>query len=482
MTIHSRIGAPPRGGPSRGARELLAISLASALAMSWQARGAVTLEQAGHLPSPRYSTALSVQGGLAYGIGKLAEQGQSPSVLRVFDLSDPAAPVVLGSIDVGDAEYALLAGGDHVYYARARSLRVVNVSDPANPYQVASLPTPSGSPFQMCAGTAGLFWTHQGRGVMSADISDPIAPFARPTIDPGGLTSGVAVNGEYLYVSMLLGGLYVFDVSGAGAPIQLGYLPLDGYSNRVAVGGGYAYVAGDSSGLQIIDVSDPTEPLLVAGCTYPEAAAVDVKLVGRYALLGLDTGGVAIVDVADPTNPVCNPPQPVPGLGWVVDVSEDYLVVGTFFQGLAIYRIRGAVGACCAGGDCWETVEEGCDSPLRGDGPPCDLAELMASSYTGCFGDLDGTGHVSPSDRGFVAANFGTRDADALCMYDLDGNGVVNAEDRLTISRNVGQCLPLPDYQDGSGMNQGAADLRFRSEQQYMGFATTCSEVDCSPE
>jgi hypothetical protein len=486
MNIQTRMGAPPRGGLGRRSQRLEAILIAVVLVSGPQARAAVTLEPVGHLPAPRYLTAIVARGDVAYGIGKLIDQVQSPAVLRVFDISDPEAPVVIATIDAGDAAYALAASGDYLYYARSRSLRVVNVSDPSNPYQVSSLTTPGGAPAKMAVAEGRLFWAHQGspagKGVQVVDISNPSAPLAQPAILPGTNLAGVAVEGNLLYVTPLLGGLYIFDVTNLSSAQQLSFLPLDGYSGSVAAGGGYAYVAGDGSGLQIVDVSDPADPALVAGCTYPGALVVDVRLVGRYAVLGLDEGGVAIVDVVDPTNPICNPRQPVPGLGWTVDVSGDHLVVATFFQGLATYRIHGGIGACCAGGDCWETVEEGCESPLRGDGQPCDMFSLMPTNYTGCLGDLDGTGRVSPSDRGFIAANFGTREADSLCMYDLDGNGVVNADDRLVVSSSVGQCIPLPDHQNGSGLNQGVPDLRFRAGQQYMGFATTCEQVDCGDE
>lgn len=91
----------------------------------------------------------------------------------------------------------------------------------------------------------------------------------------------------------------------------------------------------------------------------------------------------------------------------------------------------------------------------------CDVAALLGTT---CYGDTDGNGLVSPADRGFISANFGEGGDDALCLYDLDGNGVITPSDRGFVSANVGVCAPLPDFQNGSGLNDGQPDLRFSHE------------------
>src|SRR3989344_5635093 len=93
----------------------------------------------------------------------------------------------------------------------------------------------------------------------------------------------------------------------------------------------------------------------------------------------------------------------------------------------------------------------------------CNVASFLPPTFTGCYGDADGNGFVNAGDRGFVAANIGQTANDLICLYDMDGNGFINAADRGFIAANIGLCTPLPDFQDGSGLNHGAIDTRFGS-------------------
>jgi hypothetical protein len=63
--------------------------------------------------------------------------------LRVIDVSNPAAPVEVGSIDTPDLACDVSVVGGLTYVADGTSgLRVVDVSDPAAPVEVGSIDTP----------------------------------------------------------------------------------------------------------------------------------------------------------------------------------------------------------------------------------------------------------------------------------------------------------------------------------------------------
>jgi hypothetical protein len=142
---------------------------------------------------------------------------------------------------------------------------------------------------------------------------------------------------------------------------------------------------------------------------------------------------------------------------------------------LNAYVLRQVVvtdGACCMDGTCSILPAEAC-TPFV-----CDPAEHLPGSFAGCFGDADGNGVVNAGDRGVISANIGQSDPLLLCLFDLDGNGVINAADRGFVSANIGLCLPLPDYQDGSGLNHGVPDTRFGAA-TFLGLGTTCEESVC---
>jgi hypothetical protein len=130
-------------------------------------------------------------------------------------------------------------------------------------------------------------------------------------------------------------------------------------------------------------------------------------------------------------------------------------------------------GACCAEGVC-------SDVDMASECVPfvCNVFAMLPCSFLGCYGDVDGNGSVNAGDRGFISANIGTSQPDAICLYDMDGNAAVNAGDRGFVSASIGLCQQLPDYMDGSGTNGGVPDPRYPAV-SYLGDGTSCAEDDC---
>ncbi len=130
-------------------------------------------------------------------------------------------------------------------------------------------------------------------------------------------------------------------------------------------------------------------------------------------------------------------------------------------------------GACCSSDGC-QNVEMASEcQPFV-----CNVFALLPCSFLGCFGDVDGNGSANAGDRGFISANIGATDPEAVCLYDMDGNGAVNAGDRGFVSAAIGLCQELPDYMDGSGLNGGSPDTRFPTV-TYLGDGTSCEEDAC---
>jgi hypothetical protein len=129
------------------------------------------------------------------------------------------------------------------------------------------------------------------------------------------------------------------------------------------------------------------------------------------------------------------------------------------------------IGACCAGGACSQVAESECT------GFVCRAADHLPPSFTGCYGDADGNGVVNAGDRGFVSAGIGQTAPELICTLDMDGNGTINAGDRGFIAAEIGLCTPLPDWQNGSGLNNGAPDARFGPPAFTAGAA--CQDVNC---
>jgi hypothetical protein len=297
--------------------------------------------------------------------------------MLVLDISDPAHPTEVGSYDIPGYGYGVAIIGDHAYVAAGyKGLWVVDVSDPANPTEVGSYETPGYDQGWSLAGyiykpdearsVAAATVGPQGRtyayvaaeyaGLRVVDVSDPANPTEVGYHDTLGATSDVVVaTGDpqgptRAYVADRYDGLWVVDVSDPANPTEMGCYGTSAYGVAVATGDRpgptYAYVAARRSrvgpvDVQVVDVSDPTQPAEVSSHETPGLALGaalagdylyisngnallvfdvsdpahltevgsytgeigDVDVAGDYAYLVIRGSGLAVVDVSDPANP-----------------------------------------------------------------------------------------------------------------------------------------------------------------------------------
>jgi len=182
--------------------------------------------------------------------------------------------------------YRLAAAEHRAYVSDGRVLRVVDVSDPANP-AVAGSHSVAGS-------------------------------YSPPTA--GRRIADVAVQGARLYLLAEFGNrheLHVLDVTNASAPRRIALFDLgEETPGGLVVRGDYAYIAAQfhdaatstpKRRLHVLDVSTPSAPRLVGdlemakvtrgGEGYPELAQLD-----KHLLLRIHRG-LLVVDVSDLTHP-----------------------------------------------------------------------------------------------------------------------------------------------------------------------------------
>jgi hypothetical protein len=75
------------------------------------------------------------------------------------------------------------------------------------------------------------------------NVSNPAAPFEVGYVDTPDVAHGVAVAGSYAYVADEDAGLRVVNVSDPAAPVEVGFYDTPGWASRVAVAGGYVHLA-----------------------------------------------------------------------------------------------------------------------------------------------------------------------------------------------------------------------------------------------
>jgi hypothetical protein len=233
--------------------------------------------------------------------------------LQVVDLTDPAAPKLLGTYSTTGEVKTLAANERYVYAAKeiqtdagpGSAVDIVDVGNPATPKRVggSTVKTFDGSPTLYIEGGLMVVRSFYG-GTSAYDISDPAVMRRLGGHKPDLGLLDVTLTGNRAF-TVGIGQMSILDVSQPEAPRLLGAYPLPSdlaYIGKVAVAGNYAYLP-TSVGLQTIDVTDPAAPRrtsLFGSASYFTSAAVEGNLLAVASVYD----GVFFLDLTNPAKPV----------------------------------------------------------------------------------------------------------------------------------------------------------------------------------
>lgn len=215
--------------------------------------------------------------------------------LRILDMSTPAAPALRGSLALRGSNQGLVApGGNIVLFTNLSSgLVVIDVADAARPVRIASF-VPDGYPRGVAASGAFAYLTDWPTGLYILTLAKRDAPqvvkllTAPPaqvgTGDPRTFTAAVAVMpptpaAPAAIVSVIDQGglLHVFDATSPAAAVETATLAVPGTPRRIKVQGKRAYVAAGAAGVQVIDLANPAHPA-IGGTILTKGPARDVAV------------------------------------------------------------------------------------------------------------------------------------------------------------------------------------------------------------
>lgn len=200
--------------------------------------------------------------------------------LTFINVSNPESTFIISSLNFDGEIRTLSIQGDFVYAFESRfpngftGLRVIDKSDPYNPYIVGSCPV-WGIPFD--AGISGhyVFEADYGWHLRTIDIANPANPTQMDSCETPGFSHAIAVSYKYAYIADGYGGLQIIDISNPMHPVIAGSYDTSHHARNIAVWYNYVFLLEESSNywtLDVIDVSNPITPVLVTG--FPH--------VGRY--------------------------------------------------------------------------------------------------------------------------------------------------------------------------------------------------------
>ena len=187
--------------------------------------------------------------------------------LKVFDISNPADPVLKNTVDVGFSIETVFPFKDRLFIGSSSVVYIFSLTDPSRPQKLAEAISPQ--VMRRC---------------------DPVV--AKDTVAYATLrTSGPCGGTQSLLVC--------YDIRDVSKPVQKGT-----FNVNEPYGLGYAgdvlYVC-DKSQLMVFDISKAYQPQLLKGIS--GASYVDVIPYGDLLICWVTTG-IIVYDITDPRNPV----------------------------------------------------------------------------------------------------------------------------------------------------------------------------------
>jgi hypothetical protein len=315
-----------------------------------------------HLAAVHYANAFFSGSVLFVGIQRCVAAGAADSGLAIWDVTDPTHPSELSFLSTGRAargvhEFTVGRRGDRwfAYLAVPNSevsdgrgdLRVVEVTDPHQPVEIAN-------------------WGARRDAGLPVGSGAMCAPVCRGSIPQSFLHSvTLSADTRTAYLSFWDLGMLILDVSEPSTPRLIGRFEepraAEGnmHSIGLAHGGALALVADETFGppwgrLRLVDISDPANATQVGTFETQHSAAGTPG--GEYAYtihnplpddrdpnrayLAWYADGVRLLDVSNATQPVeiGNWVPPHAPMVWNVSFLDDLLLVGDINNGLFVLR------------------------------------------------------------------------------------------------------------------------------------------------
>ncbi len=281
-----------------------------------------------YISQPNAVKGLSIVGEKLYGAYYYAG-------IRILDILNPDSLVEIGSYDTPHEALDVAVSGSYAYVADNNSFRIIDVSDPYWMSEVGYLETPEYAIGVAVHGNY-AYLADANLGLRIIDVSDPMNPTDVAGVSGGVL--GLTIENNYVYLARGSAGFHVIDVTNPLLPEEIGSVDTPGDAYNVAIQGDYAFVADGSSGLRIIDISNPSEPMGI-GYFDTGGSTRDVRVRGNFAFITDYDGGIRIIDISNPSSPWEAGYYDGSGYAQCLEINGDYAFVTEWVGGISVYDI-----------------------------------------------------------------------------------------------------------------------------------------------
>lgn len=225
--------------------------------------------------------------------------------LKVIDVSNPASPYEIGSLSTPGYAAGIHVSGSTAFIADCGYLDIVNISTPGSPSLLSSITIPGGNAKEVFADGGFAFVADNGNGLYSVDARVPTAPRIAGgydvTTSTGFYVNGVAVSQGYAYIASGDRELTAINVSDPYSLMIRQAYPVDPLG--VALSGTTVYSLGNYRSVgerkaDAFDISTPGSLRHLSAFSQP-LSVTSVAGYGNYALALDEEKGLFVVDAAN---------------------------------------------------------------------------------------------------------------------------------------------------------------------------------------
>jgi len=227
--------------------------------------------------------------------------------LMIFDIEDPVHPIEISALDIPGTSLGIHSEGNLVYLAGWQSgLNIVDISDINNPELTGNSGSPGSAVKLLNAGHTTFVASNAWQiSKAKVHIIDWINPFQIDQINTyeisGPEITDLAYQDNILYLTDLVNGLQVVDISDHNNPTKIGESISGGYNYCLAVDGNLACL-GTDLGLKIHDISEPANLSLIG--TYAQDEQItSIELLNQLAFIIIEKNRLEVIDMNDPSQP-----------------------------------------------------------------------------------------------------------------------------------------------------------------------------------